>query len=95
MKEVTMSDINPTMPRNGMGNAALIMGILQFVCLGTIGSILAIVFGKIGMDRAAAGEATNGDLAKWGFWLGIAGLIITAISLVIVFFVFVVAAANS
>ena len=32
-------------PANGMGTAALIMGILQFFCLGTIGSILAIIFG--------------------------------------------------
>jgi hypothetical protein len=90
-----MSDINPTMPRNGMGNAALVMGILQFVCLGTIGSILAIVFGKIGMDRATAGEATNGDIAKWGFWLGIVGLILTVVALVFVFFFFVIAASTS
>ncbi len=40
-------------PQNGLGTAALIMGILQFFCLGTIGSILAIVFGKIGMNKAA------------------------------------------
>ena len=41
-----------TPPQNGMGTAALVMGILQFFCLGFIGSILAIVFGKIGMNKA-------------------------------------------
>jgi hypothetical protein len=70
-------------PQNGMGTAALIMGILQFFCLGTIGSILAIVFGKIGMNKAARGEATNGGVAKAGFWLGIVGLVLTVIGVVI------------
>jgi len=57
-------------PQNGMGTAALILGILQFVCLGTIGSILANVFGKIGMNRADQGLATNRGAAKAGFVLG-------------------------
>lgn len=70
-------------PQNGMGTAAIVMGILQFFCLGTIGSILAIVFGKIGMNKAARGEATNGGVAKAGFWLGIIGLILTVIGVVI------------
>lgn len=70
-------------PRNGMGTAALIMGILQFVCLGTIGSILAIVFGKIGMNRAKRGEATNGGMAKAGFILGIVGIILSIITVIV------------
>lgn len=70
-------------PQNGLGTAALIMGILQFFCLGTIGSILAIVFGKIGMNKAARGEATNGGVAKAGFWLGIVGLVLTVIGIII------------
>lgn len=60
-----------------MGTAALVMGILQFVCLAFLGSILAIVFGKIGMDKAARGEATNGGVAKAGFILGIIGLVLS------------------
>ena len=70
-------------PQNGMGTAALIMGILQFFCLGIIGSVLAVIFGKIGMSRAEQGLATNGGAAKAGFWLGIVGLILFAIGIVI------------
>ena len=66
-------------PSNGMGVAALIMGILQFFCLSIVGAILAIIFGKIGMDKAARGEATNGGVAKAGFILGIIGVILSVI----------------
>lgn len=70
-------------PQNGMGTAALIMGILQFFCLGIIGSILAIVFGKMGMTKADQGLATNRGTAKAGFVLGIIGLILSIIGIVI------------
>ena len=66
-------------PQNGLGTAALVMGILQFVCLGPVGSILAIVFGRIGMTKASRGEATNGSSAKAGFWLGIVGLVLMVV----------------
>ena len=71
----------PSGARNGMGTAALVMGILQFVCLGIFGSILAIIFGRIGMTRAMLGQATNGGKAKAGFWLGIIGLVIFVFAL--------------
>jgi hypothetical protein len=81
----TMPSSNQGQPaQNGMGTAALIMGILQFFCLGIIGSILAIVFGKIGMNKAEQGLATNGGLAKAGFILGIIGVAFNVIVLVIV-----------
>lgn len=70
-------------PQNGMGTAALIFGILQFFCLGIIGSILAVVLGKIGMDKADQGLANNRGVAKAGFVLGIIGLVLSAIALVI------------
>jgi hypothetical protein len=70
-------------PQNGMGTAALVLGILQFVCLGIIGSILAIVFGRIGMKRAEQGLATNGGVAKAGYWLGIIGLILSIIGIIV------------
>ena len=73
----------PTAPQNGMGTAALVMGILQFVCLGPIASILAIVFGAIGRSKAKQGLATNGGVATAGFWLGIAGLILSVIGAII------------
>jgi len=81
-------------PQNGMGTAALIMGILQFFCLGTIGTILAIVFGKIGMNKAEQGLATNGGAAKAGFILGIIGAVLTVIGIVIYIIVFAAAATS-
>jgi uncharacterized membrane protein len=66
-------------PQNGLGTAALVMAILQFVCLGPIASILAIIFGRMGMNKAKQGLATNGGVAKASFWLGIVGLILTVI----------------
>jgi len=66
-----------------MGIAALVMGILQFFCLGIIGSILAIVFGRIGMKRAAQGLATNGGVAKAGYYLGIIGVILSVIGIIV------------
>ena len=70
-------------PQNGMGTAALVLGILQFFCLGTVGSILAIVFGKIGMNRADQGLATNRGAAKAGFILGIVGIALTVVGLIV------------
>lgn len=74
-------------PENGLGTAALVMGILQFLCLGLIGSILAIIFGKIGMNKADRGEATNRGVAKAGFILGIIGAVLTVIGTAIVVYV--------
>jgi hypothetical protein len=69
-----------------MGTASIVMAILQFVCLGPIASILAIIFGRIGMNKAKQGLATNGGVAKAGFWLGIVGLILTVIGVVVLVF---------
>ena len=69
-------------PQNGMGTAALVLGIVQFFCLGTIGSILAVIFGKIGMNKADQGLATNRGSAKAGFILGIIGLVLSALVLI-------------
>ena len=74
-------------PQNGMGTAGLVMAILQFVCLGPIASVLAIVFGRIGMNKAKRGEATNGGMATVAFWLGIVGLILTTIGIIVAVFV--------
>lgn len=84
----------PVMPQNGMGTAALVMGILQFFCLGTIGSILAIIFGKIGMNKADQGLANNRGVAKAGFILGIVGLALTVLGIIVWIIVFSVAAAS-
>ena len=81
-----MSDAQNTSaaPQNGMGTAALVMGILQFFCLGIIGSILALVFGRIGLKRVEAGQATNAGAAKAGVILGIIGIAIQVIALIVI-----------
>lgn len=85
----------PAQLQNGMGTAALVMGILQFFCLGTIGSVLAIIFGKIGMNKADQGLANNRGVAKAGFVLGIIGLALTAIGIVIAIIVAAAGTAQS
>ena len=67
---------------------------VQFVCLGTIGSVLAIIFGKIGMNKADQGLANNRGVAKAGFVLGIVGLALTVLGIIIWIIVFSVAAAS-
>ena len=84
----------PATPDNGMGTAALVMGILQFVCLGFVGSILAIIFGRIGMKKADQGLATNRSSAQWGFWLGIVGLILFVLGIIVWIVIIVVAAST-
>lgn len=84
----------PVAPQNGMGTAALVMGILQFFCLGIIGSILAIVFGRIGMKRAEQGLANNAGVAKAGYILGIIGVVLFVVGIAIWLIVFVFAAAS-
>ncbi|MFA7323682.1 MAG: DUF4190 domain-containing protein, partial [Candidatus Nanopelagicales bacterium] len=79
-------------PQNGMGTAALVMGIVQFLCLPFIGGILAIIFGRIGMKKAKEGLATNGGNAKAGFWLGIVGIILSVIGAVVGTIILIVAA---
>lgn len=69
---------NYSAPQNGMGTAALVLGIVGIACLPII-SVLAIIFGNIGMKRAATGQANNGGMAKAGFILGIIGLALLAV----------------
>ena len=65
---------------NGMAIASLVLGILGVCCVAPfVGSILAIVFGKIGMNKADQGLANNKSMAQWGFWLGIVGLVLNVL----------------
>lgn len=85
----------PAMPQNGMGTAALVLGVLGIIgCLPYIGSILGIIFGRIGMRNAEQGLATNGGSAKAGFILGIIGLVLAVIG-TIFYFVVIAAALSS
>ncbi|MEY9926108.1 hypothetical protein ABH926_000730 [Catenulispora sp. GP43] len=72
----------PVRRRNGMGTAALTLGIVGFL-IGPA-SILAIIFGRIGLTRVARGEATNRGVAQAGFVLGIVTLALWILGLILV-----------
>ena len=77
-------DAASTGTRNTMGTLALVMGLLQFVFLGPIGSVLAVVFGIIGLKRVKAGTASNRGMALSGLILGIVGLVGSVIVVVVI-----------
>ncbi|MEY9893940.1 hypothetical protein ABIA35_005038 [Catenulispora sp. MAP12-49] len=72
----------PVRRRNGMGTAALVLGIVGFL-IGPA-SILAIIFGRIGLTRVARGEATNRGVAQAGFVLGIVTLLLWILGLILI-----------
>jgi hypothetical protein len=68
--------------RNGMGTAALVLGILAvLLCWSVVGGILlgilAIIFGAVGRGRANRGEATNKGSATAGIVTGVIGVILS------------------
>lgn len=69
--------------RNGLGTAALVLGILALVlCWTVFGGILlgvlAIIFGLIGRGRVRRREATNGGAALTGIITGVLALLAVA-----------------
>lgn len=72
-------------PSNGVGIAALVLGILAFVLafpvfpLGGLLGIVAIILGVVGRKKAKRGEATNGGLATAGLALGAIALLIALV----------------
>lgn len=81
--------------RNGLGVAALVVGILSIVLcfawyVAVVLGILGVVFGVIGRGRANRGEATNRGMATAGLVTGIIGIVAS-----IAVFCAVVAFANS
>ncbi|MFI6943104.1 DUF4190 domain-containing protein [Streptomyces sp. NPDC050418] len=80
-------------PRNGLGIAGLVLGIIGTVLfltiwVGIVLGILALIFGLIGRGRAKRGEATNGGVALAGAILG--GIALLASSVWLVFAVLIV-----
>lgn len=68
---------------NGMGVAALVLGILAVLgCWTVVGGvllgILAVVFGFVGRGKAKRGEATNGGMALAGLICGAVGIVLAA-----------------
>ncbi|MFG3403904.1 DUF4190 domain-containing protein [Streptomyces sp. NPDC048142] len=73
-------------PNNGLGTAAMVIGIISVVgfCLygvNIILGILALIFGIIGLGRAKRGEATNRGMALAGVILGSVGIVVGAVIL--------------
>ena len=78
-----------TAPRNGMGTAALVLGIIGLVLacafgVGTIFAIIAIVLGAIGLKNVKKGVASNRGSALAGTILGIAGLVVGTVVVIFV-----------
>lgn len=70
--------------RNGLGVAALVVGVLALlgtftVVGGIVLGIVAIVLGVLGRGRAKRGEADNGGIAFAGIVLGALALVVSAI----------------
>lgn len=69
---------------NGLGIAALVVGILAVVtCWTVVGGVIlglvAIVLGGVARGRAKRGEAGNPGVALAGLLLGIAGLVLSGV----------------
>lgn len=81
----------PQSPKNGLGVAALVLGILSipfgvfFFPVGLILGILAVIFGVVAMGRAKKGQATNRGVAIGGLVTGIIGTVIAGIF--VIFFI--------
>jgi hypothetical protein len=81
----------PQPPRNGLGLAALILGLVGLVAglipflywfTGILG-IIGLILGFIGRGRAKRGEATNGTVALWGIITSAVVVVILIVNLVV------------
>jgi hypothetical protein len=80
-------------PKNGMGTAALVLGILAIVLafIPIVGffsyplAVLGIVFGLVGVSRAKKRHATNKGVAISGLIASVVGFVLVIISTVIYF----------
>jgi hypothetical protein len=83
----------PVSPKNGVGIAALILGILSILAFWTFGfgiflGIIAVVLGVLGRGRVKRREATNGGVATTGLVLGVLGIIGGAVFIALTVWVF-------
>lgn len=83
----------PAVMRNGLGTAALILGIIGtlsgfiplFFWLAGILGLIALILGLVGRGRTKRGEADNKGVALTGALLGLAALILSVVGAVITF----------
>jgi hypothetical protein len=76
----------PTRPENGIGYAALALGILALISsvllVGLLFGSLAVTLGLAGSDRVADDEATNRKSAIAAVVLGVVAIVISLAALV-------------
>ncbi|MDK1473298.1 DUF4190 domain-containing protein [Streptomyces sp. 549] len=75
-------------PRNGLGVAALVLGIIALLTFwtvlgGIVLGLVALVLGIIGFRRQKQGVATNGTMAIVGAVLGLLGIIASVVILAV------------
>jgi hypothetical protein len=73
-------DYAPVVLRNGLGVAALVVGVLGIVASftvvgGVILGVVAVVLGLVGRARVTRGEASNGGVALTGIVLGVIAIV--------------------
>lgn len=83
----------PASPKNGVGIAALILGIISVLAFWTFGfgillGIVAVILGIVGRNRAKRLEATNKGVATTGLVFGILGIIAGAVFIALSVWVF-------
>ncbi len=70
-------------PRNGMGTAALVLGIIalvsSFFLVGGVIGLVAIVLGIVGLVRVRRGQATNSGMAVAGIVTGLLAIVIAVV----------------
>jgi hypothetical protein len=74
-------------PRNGIGTAALVVGVVSLVLaalviffpIAAVLGIVAAILGLVGMRRASRGEATNRGHAVAGVVTGVLGLVVAIV----------------
>ncbi|MEU8760763.1 DUF4352 domain-containing protein [Streptomyces sp. NPDC048659] len=84
---------SPVAMRNGLGTAALILGIIGtlsgliplFFWLAGILGLIALILGLVGRGRVKRGEASNKGVTLTGAILGLAALILSVVGAVITF----------
>ncbi|MBT2409153.1 DUF4190 domain-containing protein [Streptomyces sp. ISL-12] len=82
--------MGPMPPRNGMGTAGLVLGIIAAVgfCMWPIAillGVLGVIFGVVGRAKARKGEATNSGQALAGIICGAFGIALGAGFAVLIF----------
>ena len=70
-------------PRNGLGVAALVLGILglvlSFVIVGGVLGLVAVVLGIVGLIRVRRGAANNSGMAIAGIITGVLAILVAVV----------------